>query len=250
MKHPLIILLTIVICSAANGQAGKFYYNKHWELTTKDSAVFIRTCEFDTATQVFTGVVTDEYSSGNPQMTGNYTPNKKEGDFTFFYANGQIESTGKFSRNQRSGLWKYYYPNGNQKMHVEYGNNSKKIISLTDSIGNLLITDGTGRWTETYEMYRVPEKIIVTGGFKNYQKHGKWECKLAPRRKMYNETYKNGEFDGGAIFTDGRVVRNNVPHDNVLELPYKFQITENFVIAKDVDFRTYPFLLRYSYNEL
>lgn len=244
------LLLSILFCSSAQAQVvTKFYYNKHWELTTEDSAVYLRTTSYDTTKGVFTNEVTDTDVSGKTLMTGYYRFNKKNGVFKFYYGNGQVESTGAFVGNQRSGTWTYYYPNGKEKMVVDYSPGSQKTIAyLKDSTGTYLLTKGTGNWVETYEIYRAPQKITVRGEFKDHKKHGRWTCVMGSNTRLYDETFKDGIFVKGYTYPNGNQRQSFTPHDNLLEVPYKFHVTENFFAAKGVDFKSYPLLLRYSYE--
>lgn len=245
MKFITALLLSLVACSAGAQVASKFYYNKHWELTTQDSAIYIRTGSYDTTTGVFNGPIIDSYSNGKQQMTGSVFGNIREGDFSFYFANGQIESTGKFLDNKRSGRWTYYHPNGQERLVVEFApKNLRLIVSHKDSTGASLATNGTGTYSETYELYRVPHKVVVTGSFKNHQKDGTWECHLSNGTKLYCDQYKNGKFVKGTIYPDGNkgIKRINEEPHNILELPYKFLITTQFVAANGIDFDNYPIL--------
>lgn len=254
MRYPLALLLAIGITSLAQSQVlGKFYYNKYWELTTKDSVVYVRMCVYDTANGTFAGPVTDMFKSGKPQMKGTYAKGQKAGEFTFFYENGQVESKGRFEANERIGIWKYYYPNGQEKMVVEYSNPtgvpvlfvgglSKTVQSLKDSNGVDLVKNGAGKFFEEFEEYRVPGKVTVTGRLFNFEKNGSWEATLSDGTKLYTEKYTRGMMTSGVIYADGKKsIKYNIPHES-LELPYKLRVTESFVAARGIDFNVYPFL--------
>jgi len=247
MKYFLTLFLLISF-DLANAQVlGKFFYNKQWELTTRENAVFIRMCIYDTTNHYFAGAITDMYLSGKPQMKGFYRAMKKEGDFTFFYENGNVESVGKFVKDSRFGYWKYYYSDGKEKMEIEYGMPTK-IHSLNDSTGHPLVKDGTGKWIEIYEEYNVG-KIIVTGELKHFERDGEWTCQLASGQLLYKETFKNGSFRTGSEYQDGKKTKSNSAHSNVLILPFKFIVTEAFAAAEGINFKTYPFLMYMQHGE-
>jgi TonB family protein len=242
MKRSLTILfITALPVFAMSQKMGKFFYNKDWELTTRDSAAYVRMCVFDTVANYFTGPVTDMYLSGKPQMKGSYKALKKEGEFTFFYENGIIESIGKFENDTRVGVWKFNHPNGKPRLEVEFFN-STKILALYNETGTTLIDNGKGDWYEEYEEYKVPGKIIVTGQLRNYQKHGDWICKLSDGRLVYTEEYKYGEFIRGHIYPNGVKTPNQGPQGNQLILPYKFVVTEAFSASTGAAFESYPLL--------
>jgi TonB family protein len=242
MKRPFTLLFIVAMPVFAMSQKmGKFFYNKQWELTTRDSAAYVRMCVYDTLANYFVGPVVDMYLSGKPQMKGTYKATKKEGDFTFYYENGVIESTGMFENDRRIGVWKFNHPNGKPRLEAEF-NNATKILALYDETGNTLISNGKGDWYEEYEEYKVSGKVIVTGKLRNYQKHGDWICKLSDGRLVYTEEYKNGEFIRGYTYPGGIRTRNGLPQGNQLILPFKFIVTEAFGASGNADFESYPFL--------
>lgn len=243
MKTLLTILLIVVPAFAFSQKMGRFFYNKKWELTTRDSATYIRMCVYDTLNHYFAGPVTDMFLSGKPQMKGYYSALKKNGVFTSFYETGVIESTGTFQNDARVGLWTYNYPNGNKKMEVEYTAwDRAKIISSYSDSGVQLISNGNGAWYEEYEEYDVPGTIIVTGELKNYEKHGTWTCKLSTGEMIYSEEYREEGFIKGVTYDNGKQVPNNMPHGNQLIIPFKFLVTEGFGSTTGVDFTSYPLL--------
>src|SRR5690242_2379998 len=131
MKHSLTVFLLLILPLVAESQKiGKFYYNKHWELSNRDSATYVRMCVFDTVNNFFVGLVRDMYLSGKPQMTGAYQGLLKEGQFTTFYENGAIESVGTFIQGRRTGVWKFNYPDGKAKMEIDFSSVRPKVLFL------------------------------------------------------------------------------------------------------------------------
>ncbi|HMJ69544.1 MAG TPA: TonB family protein [Cyclobacteriaceae bacterium] len=243
MKSPLILLLILAVSVFATAQKmGKFFYNNQWELTTRDSAAYVRMCVYDTVNHYFAGPITDMYLSGKPQMKGTYKAAKKEGEFTFFYESGVLEAVGSFKEDHRTGPWTFNHPDGKPKMEVDFAGNNARIISLYDEDGTSIVKDGNGEWYEEYEEYGVPGKIIVTGELKKYGKHGTWTCKLSNGDLIYTEDYKNGEFVRGFIYPAGIKTKNERPHGNQVIIPFKFIVTEAFGATPGTDFNSYPFL--------
>src|ERR1041384_5622089 len=113
MKGYILLFLFASLVVVTNAPVRlKLNYNKFWELTTPDSAAYIRIGVYDTTNSRFAGPVSDLYLTGKPQMTGFYVGNVKSGDFTSYYDNGTTESVGKFENNLRVGVWKFFHPNG------------------------------------------------------------------------------------------------------------------------------------------
>jgi MORN repeat variant len=228
----------------------KFFYNNRWELTTRDSASFVRMCGVDTTARFFAGPVRDMYITGKPQMTGTYIfpkePNLrissyvKEGIFTFYYDNGQIESTGAFKLDRRDGIWKYYHPNGQLKMEVEFAGNNIKPLTLFDNAGKTLVSNGDGSWLEEYEEPGVKGKVIVTGELKSYLKHGEWTCKLSTGELIYSEKYNRGEYKSGFLHIGVKKIPKAEPAGNHVLLPFKFEVTEKLTLAPGVTVKEYP----------
>lgn len=139
MKHFLTLFLCLVCFGRADAQKlQKFFYNSQWELTTRDSAKYIRMSVFDTLSNFFVGPVRDLFMTGKPQMSGHYNGKLKFGDFTFYFENGKVESAGRFEYNLRVGLWKYYHPNGKPRMEATFEGGDGKVHFVKDSTGNAL----------------------------------------------------------------------------------------------------------------
>jgi TonB family protein len=220
------------------------YYTKAWELTKKDSARYVRTATYDTLDFNFNGPVEDRFVDGQLQMEGNYSFGLKEGVFTFYYENGKVESTGRFESNSRSGLWKYFYNNGKPRQELEFTpvfGDEPTILFLNDSMGNRLLTDGTGKWIEVVHLARGVE-MSITGEYKNNEKTGKWEARSAPGKNFLVENFKNGRFINGYAKVNGQLTDIFEPQSYSNLLPEKFAITEGFHARPKIDFNTYPTL--------
>ncbi|MEI9919198.1 MAG: TonB family protein [Bacteroidota bacterium] len=233
-----IILLLLLISSPAFAQVRlKLNYNKQWQLTTSDSAAYIRVCIYDTTNAFFAGQLSDLYPSGKPQMTGMYKYKRKAGEFTFYYENGQIESKGIFENDLRAGVWRYYYPDGKLRREIEFFSNGDqpKVITLNDVDGTPLIQNGTGDWSEVVET--PAETTVITGHYKNYKRDGKWthETNGIKLRQWYQDGKITKEDVSSSLFGAGG-------YDRSLSLPWKFILTEVFDATPEVTFEMYPVL--------
>ena len=165
MKRYLPLILLSITTVVANAQVRiKLNYNKKWEITTPDSAVYVRDCMYDTTKAFFSGPVTDSFLNGKPQMTGTYADKVRQGEFTSHFENGAIESVGKFENNKRVGTWKYFYDNGKLKQEIEFFSNedAPKVITLNAPDGTRMIEKGNGHWQELIQSAN-GEVIAITG---------------------------------------------------------------------------------------
>ncbi|MEJ0031187.1 MAG: hypothetical protein WDO15_12775 [Bacteroidota bacterium] len=188
--YVFLFLATAVVATAQVRM--NLNYDKNWQLTTPDSAFFIRVCIYDTTGAFFAGPVADLYLSGNPQMKGAYVGRMKQGEFTSYYKNGNLESFGEFENDVRVGPWKYYYENGNEKLSLIFSPDSEepKVIFLKDEDGALMIRNGFGKWKE--ELMVEGEKIVVTGQYKNSKRDGTWRFYNSKSNKSYVEVFEDG----------------------------------------------------------
>ncbi len=246
MKVALISLSFLLYWTAAESQVRmRLNYNKQWELTTPEKTVYIRAGIFDTTSGFFAGPVIDMYLSGKPQMKGSYKQTKKDGEFIFYYPNGNIESTGMFENDNRIGNWKYFHRNGQLKMEAEFIpvlGDEARIHYLSDSLGNKLILNGTGKWIENIQ-YSNGITATITGEFRNFEKHGTWTFKVSDDKATRVEEFEDGKFRRGYVrgIPSGRM-KIEEPLEYGVYLPDKFVVTENFVAELGVSFETYPIL--------
>jgi len=245
----LSLCLSFTFYNVQSQVLAKLYYSKHWELTTKDSSFYFRTCVLDTPKVQFAGAVKDFTSKGQLVMDGMYQFGKKNGIFTQYYASGQIESQGGFDDNRRTGIWKYYYENGGLQQEVDFRGDDFFIMSFIDSGGKKLIENGTGDWKYVYEEYRAG-KITIEGHFEDGKKTGDWLCYFENGDKIYEEKFKKGKLIKGIEYPHGSTAsRYEKPkmyttHDftNKLLPHYKYGMTESFSALELVTQKDYPYL--------
>lgn len=186
-------------------------------------------------------------------MSGTYSEvGLKNGEFIFYYPSGQIQAQGIFANGLRSKTWKYFFENGALEREVRFPVADKfkpvnegefEPVSVYDSTGAALITNGTGNWHYEYEWYGIPHRYIVEGQVKKGKKEGFWTCSLSNGQVLYREFYKNNVFKEG-IVTDGKTQEKlQEPVNNKFMLPYKLEVTESFVYVMGTERKHYPFLL-------
>ena len=250
MTRCLLFLCVSVSFIIAKAQIpGKLYYTKYWELTTKDSSFYFRTCVLDTPTVQFVGEVKDFTSQGQLVMEGMYQFGKKNGIFTHYYASGQIESQGGFNDNRQVGIWKYFYENGDLQQEVDFRGGDFFINSFIDRSGKKLVENGTGDWKYAYDEYRAG-KITIEGHFEDGKKAGDWLCYFENGDKIYEEKFKKGKLIRGVEYPRGSTAsryekpKTYTTHDftNKLLPHYKHGMTESFSALESVTQKDYPYL--------
>jgi antitoxin component YwqK of YwqJK toxin-antitoxin module len=190
-------------------KADTTYFNKDWQETIKDSAMYYRIGKRDFG--VSEGMITDYYMSGKVQMKGGYFNFSRHGEFTWYYENGNKKEEGIYdydkyrilnSWNEQgkkivkngTGLNIWYYEIGVKKSETQYKfglaegkcflweRNGKlyeednceagdcKVVTFWDKAGNKEITDGTGK----YVLYYSTGIEEVAGWHLNGKMTGRW----------------------------------------------------------------------------
>ncbi len=115
MKKILFILFFIASYTLL-GQQKTIYFNKHWEKTTKERAVYYRLMPLEKVGDLYH--VKDYYSNGTLQMEGFWSNLEKEtleGDIAWYYKDGTLSETAHYQNGKKEGLCKTYIKNGNLK---------------------------------------------------------------------------------------------------------------------------------------
>ncbi len=251
MRKLFLLFCFVFIFSVGKSQIiGRFYYNKYWQLTKKDSCVYFRASVFDTTRLSFIGEVRDFTSNGKLVMVGTYKAGVKNGLFTQYYDSGQIESEGEFQNDKRVGNWKYFYENGNLMQEVNFNGDDFFINSFFDQSGKKVLENGTGDWLYAYEEYKSPERIVIEGHFANGKKDGDWICRFESGAKIYEEKFKDGKLKRGILrqdltypeIKDVNIEYQNNAFSNELLPHYKHDIIESFTVLRSITQKDYPFL--------
>jgi TonB family protein len=253
MKALTLGFLVVALHVNLQAQVRTLHYNSVWEIVPQDQAVYYRTCRIGTGMgkTFFLSEVQDFTIDGKLIMQGQYTDaGVKDGEFTFYYRSGQIQAKGNFSEGVRTGTWKYFFKNGQLEREVIFPKPERNKpspedfipVSVYDSIGTAILTNGTGNWHFEYEWYGVTERYIVEGRFLGGKKEGIWTCRLSSGQLLYQETYKNNKLKEGFV-SDGRNQEAiTEPINNKFMLSFKFEVTEGFVYKLGTDQKSYPFL--------
>ncbi len=91
LMKKILILLCVLVATNLMAQRDTVYFDKHWQKTSKDSAVFYRPIPLKKVGNLFQ--VKDYYSNGNLQMEGFWSDVENEvfhGKSIWYYENGKI----------------------------------------------------------------------------------------------------------------------------------------------------------------
>lgn len=247
-------LLLILFLSNTTGIFAQIYkpiyYNDNWELTRKEYAEYFRYCYFDTINNIFIGDLKDYYGTGKLQMEGRIEMNgAKQDTFKFYFENGKILCKGAYLNDEKIGFWHYYYPNGTLKQIIEYKNQDFTVHEYLDSVGNVVLSNGNGNWSNSFYLPLTHDHFTIEGQFVNGLKDGKWICYIRnelfdrKRRIQYKEKFKKGEFVNGEWYWGGGSInRMNEEYKNkIAQEDHKFNQITRFKRVEFVSQTDYPF---------
>jgi TonB family protein len=180
---------------------------------TKDSADFIRIVwEPDSGSVLYN--VQEFYKNNNLKRLGTSSsidPLRMEGHSILYYPNGHKHIIADYKNNLLEGNYYEYFPNGHLFCYKQYtspgnvfGADQYKIISVFDSLGNEIVTQGNGY----YKGYDNDFKSVTEEGpLKNGQPEGQWKGTNPGMKFSFEETYKDGKFiEGSGTDSLGRVI--------------------------------------------
>ncbi len=158
---PYLVLAILLIPFCALAQSDTIFYNRLWEKTTRDSAVYYRLTKQDGKLLL----VKDCYmSSHRVQMVGhinNLEQEYKEGWFVFYDSIGHIEQQGTYVNSKKEGRWIDNYSYTDTLWAITHYNND-----ASEGIDSFFFKDGSIKRLETYR-----NNEFVTG--KCFDKNGK-----------------------------------------------------------------------------
>lgn len=148
------------------------------------------------------------------------------GKVVTYYESGKKKEVSRYSEGYKYGELSRWYPSGNKMgdfylMHYEEVNENRfdhteKIISLFDSLGIAVVSEGGGNAFEL-DFYG---NVIGTGEVKSGLKSGSWSGKIEDAGKeisiAYKETYENGRLIEGV---SGDMEGNSYKYDKIESSP-------------------------------
>lgn len=144
MHYTGLFILTLYWVSVAGQDTT--YFDKSWQRTIKDSAIYYRLITIDSTGYRFD----DHYLNGKLQMTG-YSLSKdslfKNGLFRYYNEDGIMVLGGNYTKDIRTGRWSFFYPDG----HLYYVYNYS-YGGLLDGEAKYYFKNGKVKRSETYSM--------------------------------------------------------------------------------------------------
>jgi antitoxin component YwqK of YwqJK toxin-antitoxin module len=123
------------------------YYNKDWEVTTKDKASFYRLMPLKQIGELV--LLQDFYSNGTPQFEGYVLKSNEDayvGDVVWYDEKGNDSNFRQYRNDTKNLTLSYYHPNGKIRKRVQYKNGVKDgETEIFDENGKLLMK---GRYTD------------------------------------------------------------------------------------------------------
>jgi antitoxin component YwqK of YwqJK toxin-antitoxin module len=123
------------------------YYNKDWEVTTKDKASFYRLMPLKQIGELV--LLQDFYINGTPQFEGYVLKSNEDayiGDVVWYDEEGNDSNFRQYRNDTKNFTLLYYHPNGKIRKRVQYKNGVKDgETEIFDENGKLLMK---GRYTE------------------------------------------------------------------------------------------------------
>lgn len=154
-----------------------------------------------------TGVWTSWDSLGVKVSAGEYKEDKKVGVWQYFYsAYGAKKEEGKFKDGDKVGEWVSWYRDGkqngicdcNESFYVDKTEGAKecKLVQQYDTLGNLLVKEGSGRAIYLFDDGKIKEKGLIEAG----RKTGEWEVYNANGSLYATENFKKGRLSSGRSY--------------------------------------------------
>lgn len=123
------------------------YYNKDWEVTTKDKASFYRLMPLKQIGELV--LLQDFYSNGTPQFEGYVLKSNEDayvGDVVWYDEKGNDSNFRQYRNDTKNLTLSYYHPNGKIRKRIQYKNGVKDgETEIFDENGKLLMK---GRYTD------------------------------------------------------------------------------------------------------
>ncbi len=115
---------------SATNLSDTIFYNKKWDPTSKEDAMYYRLITFDGKSDY---LVKDYFMNGTLQMEAHcksINPEIKQGACTYYHPNGKRKAVGNYSNDKAVGVWNYYGPRG---LNIDSKDFSPIIASSYDS---------------------------------------------------------------------------------------------------------------------
>jgi TonB family protein len=189
------------------------------EVSSRDSADFVRVIEEPDSGSVLFKLM-EFHKNGKIRTMGSvskfYPRLSYEGQLVNYDENGTKRSVFFYEQNRVVDKGYYFYANGKINRVVDYGvpnpanetlagdaeDRPLKIEYFADSLGNVLVNDGTGHYKETTKLNG--KEWTIEGDYKAGLKDGSWTQTSTSGDQWYKEKFLNGKLLSGESFKDGQ----------------------------------------------
>jgi len=233
-----IILSFLIMCFKLSGQEATIFYNQNWEITTPQKATYYRFTGLNNTGDFYEGKYTDFLVKENKMIaSGEYSSNKKNGEFIEYFSNGNVKKKGNYKDNYLFGNWYYYYPNGQLEMIISFPEKDFQPVECRDSLNNVTLENGTGKWETDIFVNGLPAKLIAK--FKNGKRNGEWKYLNKAGKEIHSEEYINSELNnydhfGNRIYTSPYFTMNYFRDSKYLNI-------EHILCENDLNLKFSPF---------
>jgi antitoxin component YwqK of YwqJK toxin-antitoxin module len=175
----------------------------------------------------------DFYPDGKIMAEGQYTDNRRSGQWKFYNISSKVVQTGNFNAGRPDGLWKWYYDDGSLLREEEYFQGEReggyteyspdgKVISQ----GEYVAGERNGPWKYNSGDY-TEEGNYITG-----LKDGLWKAYYANGKLKFKGNFIQGNPDGlqTYYYEDGRVKEEQNYDNGIRDKTWKKYDEEGTVI--------------------
>jgi len=235
----IIIFSLLLLCFKLSGQEQvTIFYNQNWEITSPAKATYYRFTKINSTGDFYDGKYTDFLVKDTKMIaSGEYSSNKKNGEFIEYYSNGNIKKKGNYKNDNLFGKWYYYYSNGQLKMIISFSDRAYNPIECRDSLNNITLENGTGNWETDISYKGITAKLIAK--FKKGEQSGDWKYVDKSGKEISSKEFINTVYDNRTNFLSGI---SNCPYI-ILNSIYDFRFSnmERRLCEIDLNLKFAPF---------
>jgi len=115
-----------------------------------------------------------------------------DGEWRFFYANGQLKEKTTYKKGIKIDTTTYWYDDGQLKSQWLYSKEGMTLLHFWSPEGDILVENGEGEWTESYES----GQILARGKVEDGKQIGLWQAWHENGQLMHQFKVENNRFEG------------------------------------------------------
>lgn len=222
-KTILPVIFLLILHQASHGQSDTTYFSAYDVKLKKESKEYAAYYELNNGMNR-EGKVERFYPTHESYGFAFYAENRPEGHIKQLFKNGELYQEGNYENRSRSGIWTLGFENGQSFASVKYDQekslNHAVVINIMDSLGTLLVSNGSGKYRGPNPLNR---EIIIEGEFRSGLKIGEWTSKKEGRTLDIEHYTALGELISGTSWAkDGKeyhytVIEEQAEHKGGME---------------------------------